>query len=595
MRGCVQSLLLLLCTEFDVEGPQLTLALIQECLVAPGEAADLQSSRRCEAVLGVLGHVAPWLAPEVQFDRIASSVLFPALGRPPLAPESPAELRLHDLLLRRRAIWLLGELCGDQLSGEHLLACLLDCLWEYLQASHEPILRLQAARTLSKVLSSLDEFEEGSAVFDSLVLKGLPFAFEGVLQLLQCVRECSTKIALVQVLKLCIVNMQYSPTRVAALRQLAPRLAAFWAAADASEPLLRVALLELYNELIGALGAESVVLHDFVCSLLEVAVPVDASAGDDSLLESGLSLWAAFMANAQLRELPDAAKQPLVQLFPRTLAHLERCNEVTLDCLHIAEAFAVVAGTPFMAANALPLAAALTAVVESAEPSLADAGLVTVEAIFKIFPHAEALRMFEALLRHLMALLVAPEADDCSATLRASHLCVLARAFLADPALFEALLVAAIGGAGASEARAMAVLSELLRHRLVHWSSQRQRKLMALALAAILGACGSGLPSPGGLLATLLRAASDLEPLGPPQGGRTAPRLLSTSSCSEEGRGARALPAAKRAAFAEDPVAVLELRACLVPAVTRLRAEMGAERIEEEVADAELRVELQRF
>lgn len=198
IRGCVQSLLLLLCTEFDNEAPACTLAIIQECLLSP-DVDDLPRSRRCEAALGVLGHVAAWVAPEVQFDSIATSLLFPALCRPSLPPESPPEHRLHDLIFRRRALWLLGELCGDQLSRHQLLACLLDCLWEYLKPSHETILRLQATRTLSKVLSSLDEFEESCEGIDTLLLKGLPFAFEGVFQLLQCVRECSTKIALVQV------------------------------------------------------------------------------------------------------------------------------------------------------------------------------------------------------------------------------------------------------------------------------------------------------------------------------------------------------------------------------------------------------------
>lgn len=299
-RPCCETLFLSLIHEFKTMLVPCLVSLVHQNSL-PVPSTDLNAILYKDAVYNAAGLTAFDLFDEIDFDRWLVSGLEP-------------ELAIKDSnyrIIRRRAVWLLGQWSGVKLSPQ-LRPKLYQIIIPLLHGQEDLVVRITAAKSLKVVI---DDFEFCSEEFEPF----LGTSFGQLFQLLGEVKECDTKLSVLNVLSYIIERMGVSIRPLCS--ELVQYLPALWDASN-DHNMLRCSILTTLVFIVQGLGTISEGLAPFLYPVIRLSTDLKDPCSV-YLLEDGLELWLTVLHNTKqmnpsLYEL-SANISPLLELGSENL------------------------------------------------------------------------------------------------------------------------------------------------------------------------------------------------------------------------------------------------------------------------------------
>lgn len=420
----------------------------------PVDPQDLRGLLYKDAVYNTIGLAAFDLYDEIDFDQW-------------LVNGIEQELLIKDSnyrIVRRRAVWLVGQWSGVKLSPE-LRPRLYQILVPLLKKEEDLVVRLAAAKALKVVI---DDFE-----FTSDELKPyLSLAFGQLFELLKEVEECDTKLSILNVLSYVIERVGIGIRGMC--EELAHYLPNLWSASD-DHDMLRCSILGTLVSIVQGLGSITESLAPFLYDVIFMSTNLNNSCSV-YLLEDGLELWLVSLQNSR-HLLPQ-----WMQLAHNIPPILELSSENLRTMIYIVQAYIVLSPSGFIGQCGNIVARPL----HEQYADLQDEGVLMilrlVDLSLKIGP-IESSKIFKALiLRSIKAVYI----GRAYPMLMSMHLSIVSRLILSFNSDFHEFLNELANEEGKTgEVIAGQVLDHWMDKMPIVTQPDR-RKLLSLALISLL-------------------------------------------------------------------------------------------------------------
>lgn len=491
LRACVENAYVTLFHEFQLTIVPYMLSMIQ-AVQNTDATADPHSLRVKEAVYKATGLGAYELYDEIEYDSWYSSQLL-------------NELRIQDpryKIVRHRVVWLLGNWVAVKMSTE-LRPSLYSVLVSVLQPCEDLVVRLAAAESLRY---AVDDF--GFSVEDFVPY--LADSMTSLFQLLLDVRECDTKMRVLNVLSLLMERLGGAiQPHISALLQYMPQL---WVeSAQRSSSMLRCVILTALTNIVRGLGPLSPGLHAFLLPVVQMATDI-ATPEHVYLAEDGLDLWLATLHHAPA-PTPDLIRllgnmAGLLGLHPpdessSSMPGLMDIGSDSLEmCFKIMDAYVVLCTsdpTQFVQGCGEVIVQGCQSYLCDVRPEGVVAIVKVMERVVHLYPsHFPQLiqPVLPTVLRNLL------EEEDYPPTTSA-YLSLLARVLLQNSSFFFTFLEGMAVQAQQSTAELFGVLIDHWSDKLDSMANVQNRKLTGLAVGTLLPLADSCVTSRFGLLVNM--------------------------------------------------------------------------------------------
>ncbi|KAJ1942843.1 hypothetical protein GGF37_002927 [Kickxella alabastrina] len=273
-------------------------------------------------------------------------------------------------VVKWRIAWLIGKWVPVKLPVEER-GYAYSVLLQLAQRGEPLIVRMEA---LGSLLLCVDDWDFNAEQFAPY----LEASIESITSVLGDVNMAESRMRIVNFLSTLVCRMQREIVPFAEnIVKLIPPL---WQSA-AQENLYQTTILSLVTKLVEALGAQSVVLQQFIAPLVQHSIDLNDPA-HVYLIEDGLELWLALVRNASAL---DPSIMALLQNIPSLLQY---GTETLRKILKIIESYVLIDGAGIFAESGLMLLCALNDLVSDnklAARAIA-AGYTTLHVIVQCVP-----------------------------------------------------------------------------------------------------------------------------------------------------------------------------------------------------------------
>ncbi|KAJ1678490.1 hypothetical protein EV182_003943, partial [Spiromyces aspiralis] len=276
-----------------------------------------------DAVYNVLGVCANELYDELDFDQLLEKFLVKDVMNSGASSAAT--------LLKRRVAWLIGKFVQVKLSPEKRPLA-YEILAHLASQPEISLTRLTAAGALH---SCIDDWDFEPAAFAPFLASTL----DSLVSLLQDVYTIECRLRILRCLSVVIERMEEHIKPFADnLMQLLPQL---WQSSE-GECLYQSSIISMLNRLVTSVRADSSRYYEFLCPLLAHSVDVN-SPSHIYLAEDALELWHNMLQYAH------SLTQPLADLFPLAVPLLRNNTENLRVLLWIIESYVIMDGAILLA------------------------------------------------------------------------------------------------------------------------------------------------------------------------------------------------------------------------------------------------------
>ena len=515
---------------------------------APVPAHDLDAILKKDAVYNAVGLSAFDLYEEIDFDSWLGGL--------------EAELAVKDSnyrIVRRRAAWLLGQWSGIKLSPE-LRPRLYQILLPLLDPSEDLVVRLVSAKALKVVI---DDFEFSAEELEPF----LATAFGQLFNLLKEVKECDTKLVVLNVLSYLIERMGTAIRPFCS--DLLQYLPALW---DASEDhnMLRCLILSTLVFIVQGLGTMCSSLSPFLLPLIHLSTDL-SSPMSVYLLEDGLELWLAVLHNT--KEMTN----DLFSLAKNIGPLLELGSENMTTMAYILQAYILLSPHQFV----LTYGEGVNGILEGQYSDLLAEGtlliLRIVDLVLLVGP-PQVTQVFKGLILTSVGAVCFGEDYPMLMTL---HLSIASRLVLSYPNQFGEFTAAVGQENGKTPEQVTGRLLDVWMDKMPCVTQPEKKKLLSLALCSLL-ASGSPIVYDGNriysILVNVVETLNDVINTDKESGNYLDTLIATEIDLAEEGDDINyetEHDTRKRKAWALDPIRTVSLIECFQTHLVRLQNQLG--------------------
>jgi hypothetical protein len=527
----------------------------------PVPTHDLEAILNKDAVYNAVGLAAFDLYEEIDFDQWLVGL--------------EAELAVKDSnyrIVRRRAAWLLGQWSGIKLSPE-LRPRLYQILLPLLDPTEDMVVRLVAAKALKVVI---DDFEFSSAELEPY----LADAFGRLFTLLKEVKECDTKLCVLNVLSYLIERMGTSIRPF--FSDLLQYLPALW---DASEEhnMLRCLILSTLVFIVQGLGTLCANLAPFLLPLIHMSTDL-TSPQSVYLLEDGLELWLTVLHNT--KEMGNELFQLAMNIGPL----LELGSEHMTTMAYILQAYILISPHAYITTYG----ESVCGVFQSQYPDLLDEGILLILRIVDLavlVGPPQVTQIFRPLL--LCSVRAVCEGDNYP-MLMTLHLSIVSRLILAYPNQFSEMTVVLAQEMDKEQGHVAARLLDVWFDKMPCVTQPEKKKLLSLALCSMLGS-GAAVVYEGNriysILVNVVETLNDVTNVDNETGNYVDTLLATEIDLAAEADDLAfetEHDSRKRKGWAQDPIRTIALREFFQAHLVRLQGQLGSTKYTEVMANVDV-------
>ena len=515
---------------------------------APAAPHDLEAILKKDAVYNAVGLSAFDLYEEIDFDSWLGGL--------------EAELAVKDSnyrIVRRRAAWLLGQWSGIKLSPE-LRPRLYQILLPLLDPTEDLVVRLVSAKALKVVI---DDFEFSAEELEPF----LATAFGQLFNLLKEVKECDTKLCVLNVLSYLMERMGTAIRPFCS--DLLQYLPALW---DASEDhnMLRCLILSTLVFIVQGLGTMCASLSPFLLPLIHMSTDL-SSPTSVYLLEDGLELWLSVLHNN--KEMTN----DLFSLAKNIRPLLDLGSENMTTMVYILQAYILHSPHQFV----LTYGEGVSSILLSQYPDLLAEGslliLRIVDLVLLVGP-PQVTQFFRSLMLISIRAVCAGEDYPMLMTL---HLSITSRLLLSYPNQFGELTVEVAQDLDKLPGEVVGRLLDVWMDKMPCVTQPEKKKLLALALCSLLGSGSSDVYDGNriySILVNVVETLNDVINTDKDSGNYTDSLIATEIDLAEEGDDINyetEHDTRKRKAWALDPIRTVSLIECFQTHLVKLQNQLG--------------------
>ncbi|KII94850.1 hypothetical protein PLICRDRAFT_47858 [Plicaturopsis crispa FD-325 SS-3] len=465
LRPCGERVLVTLATQYQEYVVPLLVTTFNQIIAQP--TVDLPSIIQKEALYCAIGRCAPRLKEAIKFDEwLAKDLMAEASGTNPNYP-----------IIKRRIAWLIGKWVSDLGSSADnplVWKVLLHLLQDRSQGT-DAVVRLTAAAALGECVNSLG--------FNADVFA--PFLQPAVTELVRILAETDTsdsKRRITQSLNKTIerVGLQIVPF-MPTVTQPIPQL--WTGASEEGDWSLKSAILDTTMHLVQSAREHSASLCGIVVTLVSDSL---TPASTSHLDEEALVLWLAALRSTSTIQGVDG--QPgLITLVPKIIELLSTNADLLGKITSIVVSYFILDAPGILQGFAVDLLRAFTTALSGPLTSINVRDLlIALNLLFQLAPSSlwgEPLYI-SGLFTHILKTVL--EDEEMATTLIVEHIQLLARIAMSDGRMFLQLMSATATAQNTSETNLWEGLLDQWWRRFDNISEPRNRKLIAMGIAALV-------------------------------------------------------------------------------------------------------------
>ncbi|XP_055679188.1 importin-11 [Lutzomyia longipalpis] len=449
LKPCTESFFLTLFNQFRENVIPEVVRYIQKAqMTILTENSDLKDILLKDAIYNAAGLGAFNLFDEVDFDQWFTSQLLDEL-----------KIKNNNFrIIRKRAIWLIGQLTGVKFSQALRPQVYAACL-ELLKPEEDMYIRLTAAKTL---MTTMDDFEFNPDAF-------LPFlepAFYYLFSLLKEAQECETKMNVLNIMSFIVDKM--SNNIYSQIDNLIEYLPLLWDE-SVNHNMLRCAIISILLQIVKALYDIPPKLAPFLYPVISISTNMDEPS-HVYLLEEGLELWLSVIENS------NTMTSELLQLCDNVLPIVENSSENLRTVLYIIQSYILLSPQIYLEHHGKNVVSTCSYLLSDIRPE----GICMIMKLFEAFLCAKpefAIELLRPVLPDVFKNVMENKEYSLVMTM---YLSILARVLLINQAVFSEIIQ------GLQQPHAFADILDVWIAKLPLVAQADKRKLLSLALTSLV-------------------------------------------------------------------------------------------------------------
>ncbi|XP_059610198.1 importin-11 [Phlebotomus argentipes] len=451
LKPCTETFFLTLFNNFREHVIPEVVRYIQKAqMTTLSEDSGLKDILLKDAIYNAAGLGAFNLFDEVDFDQWFTSQLLDEL-----------KIKNNNFrIIRKRVIWLIGQLTGVKFSPSLRPQVYAACL-ELLKPEEDISIRLTASKTL---MTTMDDFEFNPEAF----IQFLEPSFFLLFSLLKEARECETKMNVLNIMSFIVDKM--SNNIHSQMDNLIEYLPLLWEE-SVNHNMLRCAIISTLLQIVKALCDIPTKLAPFLYPVISISTNVEEPS-HVYLLEEGLELWLSVIENSS------SMTPELLQLCDNVLPIIEKSSENMRTVLYIIQSYILLSPQVYLQRHGKNVVSTCAYLLSDMRPE----GICMIMKLFEAFLCAKpefAIELLKPVLPDIFKNVIENKEYSLVMTM---YLSIMARVLLINQVVFSEILQSL------QQRNALGDILDIWIAKLPLVAQTDKKKLLSLALTSLLTA-----------------------------------------------------------------------------------------------------------